>query len=234
MNVATKAAESQAQKVPYSPIRKRYRKEPLLPVSQNLITDENNCITKNFEEIEKIDSCSQASAKILSMSPRCVDISKLCDLINGVDQNIDEWLSTEEPFSTEKCGIQGTTMYFDENKAVDKENADDVDKYEFNSDDILNSAAKLLDSDVTSEINTVNEKSVKMSKMISPRKDYNSRESPELSSEVDWLEEFKHDKFWGELTSSTNKDENQNNDVFDLDAKELFRIDNFQITEIKE
>ncbi|XP_057303481.1 uncharacterized protein LOC130640901 [Hydractinia symbiolongicarpus] len=81
------------EKNSYSPIRKRVRKEPLtqLPtVLSQETTKEMNRDDKNKVIVDSIN--------VTNLTQNCVDMSVLCDFIDGNNDQLDEWLETDKEF----------------------------------------------------------------------------------------------------------------------------------------
>lgn len=89
------------EKNSYSPIRKRVRKEPLTQLP--IILSQETAKKKNKDEKNNV---IVDSINVTNLTQNCVDMSVLCDFIDGNNDQLDEWLETDKEFdkNLEMCG----------------------------------------------------------------------------------------------------------------------------------
>ena len=161
----------------------------------------------------------------VTISPSFVDVSKLCDFINGVDNQIDSWLhndnvnptlsqekhSSKDSPGTKISNSKTENIAVDENPLIVKKKEESFER-KLDFEETLSDLTEILGKSLQSC-------SQKQDKKTEELKDIKDSISDSIDDDKDWLEEFENDEFWGQRSKTDIE-----NNAFDLDALDLFNI----------
>lgn len=219
-------------------------KEPLInKVLDASIEKESTTIPKKQEKRNEkqpipkksvIESWNLEGQNIATMSPSCVDVSKLCDFINGSDSQIDTWFAeddstapqqTQEREVKQECKETISTreithcVNFEETLAHVNEIL--YGPHELKSTLCRNYVDSNKPEDVPKNVDSDQVLTKPYKNELHNLSSSSPRHStPKVNSEDDsndWLKEFENDEFWGEQKRDDTTDV-----TFDLDVVQLF------------
>ena len=198
-------------------------------VSTKSVKNKDSSLLKKQEEEAKKPSVDETQVlteswnlddqNIATMSPSCVDVSKLCDFINGGDSEIDNWLTEDEsptpsPHPTQMTEVQQETLVCTQeiSNCVDfEETLTHVNEILYGSHELKSTLCE------NGKQNESNNNPGEAENQSDSSINNNSRNVNLEEDSNDWLKEFEDDEFWGEQTR-----DNAIDVTFDLDVAQLF------------